>query len=111
VVPETDRPAAPCRYYFVVKDQTASTLPHQAAPDGEMEKLSTLALAAAKNFNDELTFILNHAEASLDLLGTAHPASPGLTELQQAAVRCAEITRCLQALTQRARVIHSATLQ
>jgi hypothetical protein len=60
-------------------------------------------LAAGKDFNDELTFIVNHAEAALDLLGPRHPAFPELRDLQDSAVRCAEITRCLLLLTLRAR--------
>jgi len=60
-------------------------------------------MAAGKDYNDELTLILNHAEVSLDLLGPQHPASGGLVELAQAAKRCAETTRCLLQLTQRAR--------
>jgi hypothetical protein len=70
---------------------------------GEFDRLSSLAMAAGKDFNDELTFIVNHAEVSLDLLGPEHPASVGLVELTHAAMRCAETTRCLLLLTQRAR--------
>lgn len=73
------------------------------AVEGELDKLSGLALAAAKDFNDELTFILNHAEVSMDLLGPQHPANDHLNELQHSAVRCAEITRCLLLLTLQAR--------
>ncbi len=75
---------------------------HPAVP-GELDKLSGLALAAAKDFNDELTLILNHAETSLGLIGSGHPASAGLVELQHSVMRCAEITRCLLLLTLRAR--------
>ena len=60
-------------------------------------------MAASKDFNDELTFILNHADVSRELLGPQHPASNGLIELQHAAMRCAETTRCLLQLTARAR--------
>jgi len=60
-------------------------------------------MAAGKDFNDELTFILNYAEVSLDLLGPEHPASEGIVELTRAAMRCAETTRCLLLLTLRAR--------
>jgi len=68
-----------------------------------MDRLSRMALAAGKNFNDELTLILNHAESSLGLLGAAHPASAGLVELEHAARRCADIARSLLLLTLRAR--------
>jgi len=70
---------------------------------GELDRLSSLTLAAGKDFNDELTFIMNHAEDSIDRLGPDHPAGAGLVELQHAAMRCAETTRSLLLLTQRAR--------
>ena len=60
-------------------------------------------MAAGKDFNDELTFILNYAEVSLELLGPQHPASVGLVEVTHAAMRCAETTRCLLLLSQHAR--------
>jgi len=68
-----------------------------------MERLSSLTMAAGKDFNDELTFIVNHAEASLDLIGPKHPASGDLVELTHAALRCAETARCLLLLTLDAR--------
>jgi len=75
----------------------------RSAHNGELDRLSGLALAASKDFNDELTFILNHADVALELVGTQHPACASLRELQQSAERCAEITRCLLRLTLRAR--------
>jgi len=86
-----------------VKDQTALATAQPKTFAGELDRLSSLTLAAGKDFNDELTLILNHAEVSLGLLGTEHPASPDLVELQQAAMRCAETARCLLLLTGRAR--------
>jgi hypothetical protein len=69
-------------------------------------------MAAGKDFNDELTLILNRAAISLDLIGPDHPAAPDLVELQGSVIRCAEITRCLMLLTLRARdSMHYATLQ
>ena len=59
-------------------------------------------MAAGKDFNDELTFILNHAEVSLDLLGPEHPAAEEIVELTRAARRCAEMNRCLLLFAQRA---------
>jgi hypothetical protein len=56
-------------------------------------------MAAGKDFNDDLTFILNHAEVSLDLLGPEHPACESIVELTHAAMRCAETTRCLMLMT------------
>jgi hypothetical protein len=86
-----------------VKEQTASATRRLKSFAGELDRLSSLTMAAGKDYNDELTFILNYAEVSLDLLGPEHPASDGLVELTHAAMRCAETTRCLLVLTQRAR--------
>jgi hypothetical protein len=86
-----------------VKEQTASPTRRLQSFVGELDRLSSLTMAAGKDFNDELTFILNHAEVSLDLLGPEHPASDELVELTHAAMRCAETTRCLLLLTERAR--------
>lgn len=85
-----------------MKEQTAPITRRLESFVGELDRLSSLAMAAGKDFNDELTFILNHAEVSLDLLGPQHPASGGIVELTRAAMRCAETTRCLLLLTQRA---------
>jgi hypothetical protein len=86
-----------------VKEQTASATLRLKSFAGEFDRLTSLTMAAGKDFNDELTFILNHAEVSLDLLGPEHPASEGLVEVTHAAMRCAETTRCLLLLTWRAR--------
>jgi hypothetical protein len=86
-----------------VKEPTACATRGPRSFAGDLDRLSSLAMAAGKDFNDELTLILNHAEVSLDLLGPEHPASGGIVELTRAAMRCAETTRCLLLLTQRAR--------
>jgi hypothetical protein len=86
-----------------VKELSASLTPHPESFAGQLERLSNLTLAAGKDFNDELTLILNHVEISLDLLGAEHPLSPDLIELQQSARRCAETARCLLQLTTQAR--------
>jgi len=86
-----------------VKEQSASAPGRLESFVGELDRLSSLTMAAGKDYNDELTFILNHAEVSLDLVGPQHPASDGIVELTQAAMRCAETTRCLLLWTQRAR--------
>ena len=67
-------------------------------------------MAAARDFNDELTLILNHAELSLDLIGGYHAAGAPLEELQRCVKRCAEISRCLSIMTLRTRQ-RLATLQ
>jgi hypothetical protein len=86
-----------------VKEQTACANRRPKSFAAELDRLSVLSMAAGKDINDELTFILNHAEVSLGLLGPAHPAGNGLVELTHAAMRCAETIRCLLVLTQRAR--------
>ncbi|HTQ56232.1 MAG TPA: hypothetical protein VMI94_17310 [Bryobacteraceae bacterium] len=86
-----------------MKHQAASPTSTRKAFAAELDRLSSLTLAAGKDFNDELTFILNHADVSLGLVGPDHPAGPGLVEVQHAAIRCAETTRYLLLLTQRAR--------
>ena len=86
-----------------VKEQPASQTRRSQSFVGEFDRLSSLTMAVGKDFNDELTFILNHAEVSLDLLGPEHPACDGIVELTHAAMRCAETTRCLLLLTLRAR--------
>lgn len=86
-----------------MKHETASVLSHRPVPSSEVERLSSLALAAGKDFNDELTFILNHAQVALETLGGEHPARAELVELQHSVRRCAEISRCLLLLTLRAR--------
>ncbi|HLY16660.1 MAG TPA: hypothetical protein VKR61_05525 [Bryobacteraceae bacterium] len=95
-----------------MKHQPALATPSPKSFAGELDRLTSLTLAAGRDFNDELTLILNHAELTRDLLGAQHPASPGLIELQHAAIRCAETTRCLQTLTMRARdTIRCGTLR
>jgi len=86
-----------------VKEQTVSTTRRRPELAGELDRLSSLSMAAGKDFNDELTFILNYADVSLDLLGPQHPARNGLVELTHATRRCAETARALLVLTMRAR--------
>jgi hypothetical protein len=86
-----------------VKEQIPSAAQRLKSYAGEFDRLSSLTMAAGKDFNDELTFILNYADVSLYMLGPEHPASEGMVELTHAAMRCAETTRCLLLLTQRAR--------
>jgi hypothetical protein len=47
-----------------------------------------VAAAAAREFNDEFTVILNSMEGILDHLEDGHPALPLLFDLQCAAQRC-----------------------
>ncbi len=86
-----------------MKLSTAPATPDPKSLAAELDRLGSLAFAAGKDFNDELTVILSLAGLSLDRLGPAHPAVAGLVELQQAAARCAETARCLLLFTQRSR--------
>lgn len=86
-----------------VKEQTAPTIRRLPALVTELDHLAILSLAAGKDFNDELTFILNHAETALNLVGPNHPARESLVELTHASMRCAETARCLLVLAGRAR--------
>jgi len=86
-----------------VKELTASATPRAPSFSEELDRLCSLAMAAGKDYNDELTFILNHAEVSLNLIGPDHPAGAHLVELTHAALRCAETARCLLVLTENAR--------
>lgn len=86
-----------------MKQQSASAAGNPRSFAAELDRLSSLALAAGKDFNDELTLILNHADVSLDLLAPEHPACTDLIEVQHAVMRCAECARCLLLLALRAR--------
>jgi hypothetical protein len=48
-----------------------------------------VAAAAAHDLNDELTIIVNIADASMAMLEPGHPARPYLSELQRSVQRCA----------------------
>lgn len=53
------------------------------------DRASAVAAAAAHDFNDELTVIINSVSGSISSLEPGHPARPLLLELQGAAQRCA----------------------
>jgi len=78
--------------------------PCHAAPDGgavarayhadmerntKTDRATAVVAAAAHEFNDELTVILNAVAQSLEALPSAHPLYRGLIEAQCAAHRCA----------------------
>ena len=84
-------------------------MPDAARLAGELERLSAVTLAASKDFNDELTFVVNLAEESLERLEAGHAAAPDLIQLQHCARRCAETARCLLLLSLRARRSLSST--
>jgi len=54
------------------------------------DRTTAVVAAAAHDFNDELTVILNAVAHSLDTLPPAHPLFPGLIDAQCAARRCAQ---------------------
>ena len=93
-----------------MKEDIARAIPPDVS--GELDRLSSLALAAGQDFNDELTFILNYAQVSLEMIGAQHPACANLVELKRSAMRCAETAHCLLLLTGRARdVVRCATVK
>ena len=53
------------------------------------ERAWAVAAAAAHDWNDELTVILNSISSLIKTLGKEHPAIPILLDLQGAAQRCA----------------------
>jgi hypothetical protein len=53
-----------------------------------IDRAYAVAAAAARDFNDELTVILNSVSESLVNLEEDHPARPLLLDLQGAAQRC-----------------------
>ena len=52
------------------------------------DRACAVAAAAAHDFNDELTIIVNSASASILTLEPGHPARPYLAAIQTAAQRC-----------------------
>jgi len=53
------------------------------------ERAWAIAAAAAHDWNDELTVILNSISCVIETLGEDHPVIPLLLDLQGAAQRCA----------------------
>ena len=66
-------------------------LERQLLQSQKMEAVGTLAGGIAHDFNNLLTTILGHVSLALMKLGPSHPASPGLTDVQTAAERGAEL--------------------
>jgi len=56
------------------------------------DRATAVLAAAAHEFNDELTVILNAVAESLETLSPTHPGYRGLIEAQCAAHRCAQRT-------------------
>jgi len=54
------------------------------------DRSTAVVAAAAHEFNDELTVIMNAVAESLDALPAAHPLYPRLMDAQSAAHRCAQ---------------------
>jgi hypothetical protein len=69
--------AGECAYHAVVERNIRS------------DRAAAVVAAAAHEFNDELTVILNAVADSLEALPPAHPLYPGLIDAQCAARRCA----------------------
>ncbi len=87
----------------VLQRQICLCVKRTQATTRDLDRLATLGLAAGKDFNDELTLIVNYADLSLREVGAAHPATEWLKELSHAAMRCAETARCLLVVAERSR--------
>lgn len=66
----------PARYYAVVERLTNA------------DRTCAVAAAAAHDFNDELTIIVNSASKSILMLEPGHPARPYIADIESAAQRC-----------------------
>jgi len=73
----------------------------QLAQAQKMESLGQLAGGIAHDFNNSLTAILGSAELAIQELGSAHPASAYLTEIQQASQSAAMLTQQLLAFSRK----------
>ena len=58
--------------------------------NSKTDRATAVVAAAAHEFNDELTVILNAVAETLEALPKAHPLYRGLIEAQYAAHRCAQ---------------------
>ena len=70
------KPDFPARYYAVVERLTNA------------DRACAVAAAAAHDFNDELTIIVNSASKYILKLEPGHPARPYLADIQSAVQRC-----------------------
>jgi hypothetical protein len=66
-----------------------------------IDRAYMVAAAAARDYNDELTVILNSLEGALSHLEEGHPALPLLQDLQSAAQRCVRKTEGLMEFSNR----------
>jgi hypothetical protein len=66
----------PARYYAVVERLTNA------------DRACAIAAAAAHDFNDELTIIVNSASQSILHLEPGHPARPYIADIESAVQRC-----------------------
>jgi hypothetical protein len=64
--------------------------PASVERNSKTDRATAVLAAAAHEFNDELTVILNAVAESLDALPQEHPVYHGLIEAQCAAHRCAQ---------------------
>jgi hypothetical protein len=69
--------------------------------NAKTDRATAVVAAAAHEFNDDLTVILNAIAESLDALLPAHPAYPRLIDAQCAAHRCAQRAAGMLAYSER----------
>jgi len=69
--------------------------------NARLDHATAVVAAAAHEFNDDLTVILNAVAETLDALPPAHPAYPHLIDAQCAAHRCARRAAAMLAFSAR----------
>jgi PAS domain S-box-containing protein len=88
------------RVYGAVQDITQlKRLEQQLGQTQKLETVGRLAGGIAHDFNNILTIILSNAMLALDSLDQRHPLRQEIEDVQQAAIRAAELTKQLLAFS------------
>jgi hypothetical protein len=64
-------------------------------------RIAGLTMAAAKDFNDHLTFMVNNAEVALSMVEDGDPLRAIMQDLQRDSLACATISRTLMLLAKK----------
>ncbi len=81
--------------------QDKEKLQEQFLQSQKMESVGRLAGGVAHDFNNMLSVILGHTQLSLDAINAQHPLYMHLQEINQAALRSADLTRQLLAFARK----------